>query len=216
MALKNSRLLVPMMPYMPRSMGASSLVKLKVKTSSQRYPIAHSNALRELNGVSLAAKHNLRFNGSRMLTTKSNSASTPSRSTSNSTPSAWITLEKRPTFQTQSRSDFLKNLSKKSSSNNVSCVSEKSQASTEKENDTSCTTSKSRDSINEEQQYIPNFILNSEEEEIAFLRSLGWDEDDKGDGCLTEEEIQEFYDKYAKLQRFGCDGAETDNHMTMC
>lgn len=104
-------------------------------------------------------------------------------------------MEKKPTFQTQSRRDFLKNLSKKSSSNDVSSVSEKSQASTEKENDTSCTTSKSRDSINEEQQYIPNFLLNSEEEEIAFLRSLGWDEDDKSEECLTEEEIQEFYDK---------------------
>ncbi|KAL5070290.1 hypothetical protein RYX36_021177 [Vicia faba] len=131
-----------------------------------------------------------------------------SRSTSNSTPSAWKTLEKRPTFQTQSRSDFLKNLSRKSSSNNASRVLE--------ENDViSCTAPSSRDSINEEQQYRTKFILSSEEEEIAFLRSLGWEEDNQDDECLTEEEIQEFYDKYGKLQRFGRDGAKSDNHISV-
>ncbi|CAI8617833.1 unnamed protein product [Vicia faba] len=213
-ALKKSRLLVPMMPYMPRSMGASSLVKLKVKTNPQRYPIPHSNALRELNGVSLAAKPNLRFNGSRTLTATSNATSASSGSTSNSTPSAWKTLEKRPTFQTQSRSDFLRNLSRKSSSNDASRVLEKSKASTE--NDISCTASSSRDSINKEQQCRTKFILSSEEEEIAFLRSLGWEEDNQDDECLTEEEIQEFYDKYGKLQLFERDGAESDNHVYVC
>ncbi|CAL5213722.1 unnamed protein product [Lathyrus oleraceus] len=206
-ALKKSRLLVPMMPYMPRSMGASSLVKLKVKTSPQWHPISHSgnshdfNALRELNGGSLATKHNLRFNGSRTLATTSNATSTSSSSKSVSTPSASITLEKKPTFQTQSRSDFLKNLSRKSASKDASRVLEKSKASTE--NEISCNTPESRDSTNEEQQYRANFILSSEEEEIAFLRSLGWEEDNKDnkdDECLTEKEIQDFYDKYGKLQ----------------
>ncbi|KAL5054625.1 hypothetical protein RYX36_035307 [Vicia faba] len=194
--------------------GASSLVKLKVKTNPQRYPIPHSNALRELNGVSLAAKPNLRFNGSRTLTTTSNATSASSRNTSNSTPSVWKTLEKRPTFQTQSRSDFLRNLSRKSSSNDASRVLEKFKANTE--NDISCTAPSSRDSINKEQQCRTKFILSSEEEEIVFLRSLGWKEDNQDDECLTEEEIQEFYDKYGKLQLFERDGAESDNHISVC
>ena len=50
-------------------------------------------------------------------------------------------------------------------------------------------------SNNGEKQTNP--ILNSEEEEIAFLRSLGWDENSEEDEALTEEEIQEFYEKYA-------------------
>lgn len=177
-------------------------MKLKVKTSPQWHPISHSgnshdfNALRELNGGSLATKHNLRFNGSRTLATTSNATSTSSSSKSVSTPSASITLEKKPTFQTQSRSDFLKNLSRKSASKDASRVLEKSKASTE--NEISCNTPESRDSTNEEQQYRANFILSSEEEEIAFLRSLGWEEDNKDnkdDECLTEKEIQDFYDK---------------------
>ncbi|CAK8544629.1 unnamed protein product [Lathyrus sativus] len=147
MTLKNSQLLVPMMPHLPRSMAASSLGKLKVKTSPQRHPISHSgnshdfNTLRELNDVSLATKHNVRFNGSRTLTTTSNATSASSSSTSISTPSAWMTLEKKPTLRTQSRRDFLKNLSRKSASKDASRVLEKSKASTK--NDISCTTPKS-------------------------------------------------------------------------
>lgn len=198
------------------------------------------SASRELHG----AKDNLSPNGSRVVrspvsTTASTSISSPSRSASNSTPSAWITLEKKPTFQTQSRSAFLKNLSRKSSSKKpsddvfsigMSCALEKSEAGTS--NDTSCLSLNSKDapsvdlsvensltennstiiarngndlgepskfSRNGEQQWSTNRVLYSEEEEIAFLRSLGWEESAGDDEGLTEEEIRDFYEKVCNL-----------------
>ncbi|XP_057497223.1 uncharacterized protein LOC130781864 isoform X2 [Actinidia eriantha] len=48
-----------------------------------------------------------------------------------------------------------------------------------------------------------NAILYSEEEEAAFLRSLGWEENTEEDEGLTEEEINSFYkkvDEYIKLK----------------
>lgn len=190
--------------------GAHPSSQIQKTTSGNSYDVSAS---RELNGVSLAAKDNLSPNGSRVVL-------------SNATTSAWITLEKRPTFQTQSRSDFLKNLSKKSSSKDTSCSLENSEASTR--NDTNCLTQKSRDaplvdisvvnsltehssnitaqngnvlgeplkySSNEEQQYITKPIFHSEDEEIAFLRSLGWEEGSEDDEGLTDEEIRDFYEK---------------------
>ncbi|KAJ9158649.1 hypothetical protein P3X46_024214 [Hevea brasiliensis] len=41
---------------------------------------------------------------------------------------------------------------------------------------------------------------NPDEEEAAFLRSLGWDENAGEDEGLTEEEISAFYEKYMKLR----------------
>ncbi|XAR53111.1 hypothetical protein NMG60_11021520 [Bertholletia excelsa] len=48
-----------------------------------------------------------------------------------------------------------------------------------------------------------NAVFGSEEEEAAFLRSLGWEENAGEDEGLTEEEISSFYrqmDKYTKLR----------------
>ncbi|KAL8116731.1 hypothetical protein AgCh_023036 [Apium graveolens] len=45
-------------------------------------------------------------------------------------------------------------------------------------------------------------ILCSEEEEAAFLRSLGWDENAGEDEGLTEEEIREFYRDASKVRAF--------------
>ncbi|XP_052205287.1 uncharacterized protein LOC127810083 isoform X2 [Diospyros lotus] len=45
-----------------------------------------------------------------------------------------------------------------------------------------------------------NAILYSEEEEAAFLRSLGWEENAGEDEGLTEEEITSFYKEYSKLK----------------
>lgn len=45
-------------------------------------------------------------------------------------------------------------------------------------------------------------ILCSEEEEAAFLRSLGWDENAGDDEGLTEEEINEFYRDASKVRAF--------------
>ncbi|PSS29180.1 Serine/threonine-protein kinase [Actinidia chinensis var. chinensis] len=50
---------------------------------------------------------------------------------------------------------------------------------------------------------ICNVVLRSEEEEAAFLRSLGWEENAGDDGGLTEDEINSYYkevDEYIKLR----------------
>lgn len=192
----------------------------KISSSNSR----NVSASRELNGVSLAAKDNLSPSRSRVVlsptgATTSTSISAPSRSTSNnSTPSVWMTSEKRPTFQTQSRSDFFKNLSRKSSSKNhcsdvcpsgMSCASEKSEAGTSTApcsvnslTESSCVTTENgavaskplKFSSNGEQQCSTNPVLYPDEE-IAFLRSLGWEESAGEDEGLTEEEIRDFYEK---------------------
>ncbi|KAG4391104.1 hypothetical protein AAZX31_05G113300 [Glycine max] len=273
LALKQSRLLIPVTPSTPRSLVSSSSEKSKVKTGQQQYPFSHSrrpnhslhgahlnldiqkissgNSLnvstsRELNGVSSASKDNLSPNSRVVLSpvgaTRSTSISAPSRSLSNnSTPSAWITLEKRPTFPIQSRNDFFKNLSRKSSVEkpcsdvlpiDMSCALEKSEASTRSVS--SCPILESRDaslvdtsavnmltdygstitengnaaneplklSSSSDKQDSSNPFPYADEDEIAFLRSLGWEESagDEYDEGLTEEEIQDFYEKYMKLK----------------
>jgi hypothetical protein len=178
--------------------------KSKVKTGLLRYLYSHFGnshdviALRELNGVS----------------PEFTAISTHSRNTSDSI---------------QSRSDFLKNLSRQSSSKDTSCALEKSEeASTT--NDTSRLTPNCRDAPlvdtsdansltehrsnitdkngnvfgeplkllgNVEQKHRIKPIIHSEEEEIAFLCSLGWEknsEEDDDEG-LTLAEILDFYDK---------------------
>ncbi|XP_022633009.1 uncharacterized protein LOC106752843 isoform X2 [Vigna radiata var. radiata] len=258
LALKQSRLLIPVTPSTPRSLAASSLEKSKAKTGRQQYPFysrrlgyslqgAHPNsdiqktssvnshnfsASRELNGVSSTVKDNLLSPNSRSSAapvgaSRSTSIAAHSRSlgNNNSTPSTWITVEKKPTFPTQSRNDFFKNLSRKSSMEKPS-----SEASTT--NVSSCPILKSRDAssvdssslnmvsdcssiitVNDnaaneplkpsssgENQHISNPFLFTEEEEIAFLRSLGWQESAGDDEGLTQEEIQNFYEKHMKLQ----------------
>ncbi|BAT74045.1 hypothetical protein LR48_Vigan464s001000 [Vigna angularis] len=272
LALKQSRLLIPVTPSTPRSLAASSLEKSKAKTGRQQYPFysrrlgyslqgAHPNsdiqktssvnshnfsASRELNGVSSVVKDNLLSPNSRSLAapvgaTRSTSIAAPSRSlgNNNSTPSSWITLEKKPTFPTQSRNDFFKNLSRKSSMEkpssdvlpiDMSCSSEKSEASTTnvssspilKSRDASSVDSSSLNTVSDcssiitvndnaaneplkpsssgENQHISNPFPFTEEEEIAFLRSLGWQESAGDDEGLTEEEIQNFYEQHMKLQ----------------
>ncbi|GAU24161.1 hypothetical protein TSUD_83960 [Trifolium subterraneum] len=53
----------------------------------------------------------------------------------------------------------------------------------------------SKFSSNEEKQHINKPIIHSEEEEIAFLRSLGWKENSDDDEGLTPEEILDFCNK---------------------
>ncbi|MCI30239.1 hypothetical protein A2U01_0051448 [Trifolium medium] len=55
-------------------------------------------------------------------------------------------------------------------------------------------------SSNVEQKHKTKPIIHSEEEEIAFLRSLGWEKnsEDVDDEGLTLEEILDFYDKHAQ------------------
>lgn len=270
LALKQSRLLIPVTPSprsLAASFSEKSKVKtgqqqypFYSRRPSHSLHGAHPNldiqktssgnfhnvsALRELNGVSSASKDNSSPNSRAVLSpigaTRSTSISAPSRSLgNNSTPSTWITLEKKPTFPTQSRNDFFKNLSRKSSlekpcsdvlSIDMPCALEKSEVSTRNVT-TSCPILKSRDpssvdaydvnmltdygsiitengnaaneplkpSSSGEKQHSSNLFPYPDEEEIAFLRSLGWEESEGDDEGLTEEEIQDFYVKYMKLK----------------
>ncbi|MED6209257.1 hypothetical protein PIB30_053074 [Stylosanthes scabra] len=222
LVLKQSRLLIPMTPLSPRYLVPSPCEKSKVKTGQQQYPFSYSRS-QELNGFSLAAKENSSPSRSRVIcptgATASTSVSSPSRSSSNnSIPSERMALEKRPTFQTQSRSDFFKNLSKKSSSRNshsdVSRALEKSEGGTSTATSANSLAESSsvitehaaagggkplKFSSNGGQQYSTNSVL-PPDEEIAFLHSLGWEESAGEDEGLTEDEIQDFYEKYLKLQ----------------
>ncbi|KAK7301291.1 hypothetical protein RJT34_12152 [Clitoria ternatea] len=56
-----------------------------------------------------------------------------------------------------------------------------------------------RISDNEEKESISNATIYPDEEEAAFLRSLGWEENSDEDEGLTEEEINAFYQEYKKL-----------------
>lgn len=135
-------------------------------------------------------------------------------------------LEKRPTSQAQSRNDFFNLMRKKSMSNSVSSDSsvENSQ-SVDTGTATSPSISDKHSEIeaplsiahisegntcngdacdehkhvisNGEEHPIPDPII-SEEEEAAFLRSLGWEENDD-EGGLTEEEINAFYKDLSKV-----------------
>ncbi|KAI4296281.1 hypothetical protein L6164_036250 [Bauhinia variegata] len=260
LAIKQSRLLVPITPSMPRALVVSPSEKSKVKTGQQQHlffssrPANHSprggparsdgpkttsdnsrivSPSRELTGLSSAEKDSLSPSGSRIVPGLSNNSS------NNANPALGGTLEKRATSQAKSRSDFFKSLSNKSSSRNPSsdtcssrmpCASESSEVITGNVTvlltqqfeeapsletsagtsltESSCTITDSGNacgeplkfSSNEMQQLSSKSILYPDEEEAAFLRSLGWEESAGEDEGLTEEEIKDFYEKYMKLQ----------------
>ncbi|CAJ1971822.1 unnamed protein product [Sphenostylis stenocarpa] len=54
-------------------------------------------------------------------------------------------------------------------------------------------------SNNEEKESIPCATVYPDEEEAAFLRSLGWEENSDEDEGLTEEEINAFYQEFKNL-----------------
>ncbi|XP_047180633.1 uncharacterized protein LOC124847235 [Vigna umbellata] len=54
-------------------------------------------------------------------------------------------------------------------------------------------------SDDEEKESIPCATIYPDEEEAAFLRSLGWEENSEGDEGLTEEEINAFYQECKNL-----------------
>ena len=204
------------------------------------------SASRELKGLSSATKVNFGPTGSGIVTSPIDATKTtfvsayPRSSSNNSKPAAWTTLERRPSSQAQSRSEFFKNLSRKSALKNPSsdvCPSGM-QFTSESEvvagKGAASPTPQSRDSTfmdtsavnslmasssiltdngnaggeplklsNNGQQHLstkPNHF--SEEEEAAFLRSLGWEENAGEDEGLTEEEIQDFYKKVTTLSKF--------------
>ncbi|KAJ8747389.1 hypothetical protein K2173_013091 [Erythroxylum novogranatense] len=126
-----------------------------------------------------------------------------------------LNVEKRP-LQGQSRSDFFNHLKKKTSMNSSTVIPETvSPSSKEKSYDVD----KAGIDAPPSPQYIQNGAqLNSNgsdfeeiqklpEADVAFLRSLGWEETSGEDEGLTEEEIRSFFQQHlssAKLKL--CDG----------
>ncbi|XVF36833.1 hypothetical protein REPUB_Repub19eG0092500 [Reevesia pubescens] len=143
-------------------------------------------------------------------------------------PIAGFTVEKRPSLaQTQSRNDFFNHLKKKTSTNtsaglpdldpNVSSsTTEKSEVTKElvsasataqaNENGTAATSNgdtcqeAQRFSEDGEKKMSSTAMVYTDEEEAAFLRSLGWEENSGEDEGLTEEEINAFYQECKKLR----------------
>lgn len=121
--------------------------------------------------------------------------------------------EKKPPSQAQNRNDFFNSLRKKTSSSsqeninhNLSCNAseppnlEKFDDASTKEKDVLSTSqlsvedgscSESCEVVEEPVQLVPD------EEEEAFLRSLGWEENDREE-ALTPEEIESFLSEYEK------------------
>ncbi|XP_051132711.1 uncharacterized protein LOC127252539 [Andrographis paniculata] len=134
-------------------------------------------------------------------------------------------LERRPTSQAQSRNDFFNSVRKKSmtessSAGSVSSVvvsssssdipsepeflcapsSERANHFAEMNGDLNCNGDsacvKQRNSSNQTNLPLSDLVF-SEEEEAAFLRSLGWEEN-TDEGGLTEEEINTFFQDFTK------------------
>ncbi|KAE8656305.1 cell wall protein AWA1-like isoform X2 [Hibiscus syriacus] len=139
-------------------------------------------------------------------------------------PIAGFTVEKRPSLaQTKSRNDFFNLLKKKTSSNTSAGLSvsdphisssptEKSEVTKEvvgasvtaHANEHAITSTSNGDVCQEPPRFSnddeKDFMVYPDEEEAAFLRSLGWEENSAEDEGLTEEEINAFYQEYMKLR----------------
>ncbi|XVE60392.1 hypothetical protein DITRI_Ditri05aG0125100 [Diplodiscus trichospermus] len=142
-------------------------------------------------------------------------------------PIAGFTVEKRPSLaQTQSRNDFFNLLKKKTSTNTSAGLSnsdphissstiEKSEvtkevcsaSSTAHANENGTAATSNGDTCQEVQRFSDGCenmssaaMVYPDEEEAAFLRSLGWEENSGDDEGLTEEEINAFYQEYMKLR----------------
>ncbi|XP_039003426.1 uncharacterized protein LOC120130195 [Hibiscus syriacus] len=141
---------------------------------------------------------------------------------------AGFTAEKRPSLaQTKSRNDFFNLLKKKTSSKTSAVLSdshhhiasstlEKSEvtkevvsaSSTSHANENGIAETNIGDSCQEDQRFADDSekdmgsasMIYPDEEEAAFLRSLGWEENSGEDEGLTEEEINAFYQEYMKLR----------------
>ncbi|GER24704.1 DNA polymerase epsilon subunit B2, partial [Striga asiatica] len=119
-------------------------------------------------------------------------------------------LEKRPTSQARSRNDFF-NLMRKKSMESPSPAADMANSSSpvgpgldknaeleamHEEKAERCNVDGNKYFVNGKKQQSCDPII-SEEEEAAFLRSLGWEENDE-EGGLTDEEISSFYKDLTK------------------
>lgn len=115
-----------------------------------------------------------------------------------------FSVEKRPLSQTQSRNDFFNLLKKKNSMNTSSVIPDSASVVSSPTSEKSCDANKEIVSAPTSPQGIKNGaeltgnggtfeeVQRFSEEEAAFLRSLGWEENSGEDEGLTEEEINAF------------------------
>ncbi|XP_047323435.1 uncharacterized protein LOC124927126 [Impatiens glandulifera] len=138
-----------------------------------------------------------------------------------------LTSEKKASFaHAQSRRDFFNLMRKKSSvvlqdtkeeasllsspsnninsevvvvaNNEISCCTVGITSVTSNGEDVSC--NNDDNDGDEKNTFVSGSTVSPDEEEVAFLRSLGWEENDGEDEGLTEEEINAFYEEYIKLR----------------
>ncbi|KAK8597208.1 hypothetical protein V6N12_065684 [Hibiscus sabdariffa] len=107
---------------------------------------------------------------------------------------AGFTVEKRPSAQTQSRNDFFNLLKKKTSAETSADHSDSHP------HISSSTSEKSEVTEEVVSASLTSHANENDEEEAAFLRSLGWEETSGEDEGLTEEEINAFYQEYMELR----------------
>ncbi|CAH9082074.1 unnamed protein product [Cuscuta europaea] len=231
LAIKQSRILIPVTPSAPKIMALNPSDRSKSKVLEPR-PQNHLPSPSHLSNHSVRAEGLATSDASKtsrkLLVLKptrerngvsfvSNTTSEPSRDVkaamttmqrSSSNPVSPTAAEGKPdkrlSSQARSRNDFFNLMRKKKSMGDSGASSE-----TLVDPDTSTPqyASQGQDSesdkkyvLNEEKMLIgnvkthpsPDALLCSEEEEAAFLRSLGWEEN-ADEGGLTEEEISAFY-----------------------
>ncbi|KAG8633042.1 hypothetical protein MANES_18G072900v8 [Manihot esculenta] len=122
-------------------------------------------------------------------------------------------VEKKPSMsQTQSRNDFFNLLKKKTLTNSSAALPDSASAVSCPTSEKSCEVSKEIVGAPTSPQVIKNGaeltsndcsreeVQRFSEEEAAFLRSLGWEENSGEDEGLTEEEINSFYQECMKLR----------------
>ncbi|KAI7747677.1 hypothetical protein M8C21_029015 [Ambrosia artemisiifolia] len=208
-------------PTTPRS----ATVKPDVSKTSNVGKLLILKPSRERNGMAPTAKDSLSPTGggnklpNSPLAVPSAVGTAPLKKSGNGTVA---NLEKRPSLQAQSRSNFFNLMRKKSmtSSNASSVASDTSSSNEPSENhgepvaseggpgspvvqqpsesmvDVTCNGDTcgevGRSTVNGKNHSGPDVILYSEEEEARFLRSLGWEETAEEEEGLTEEEISSF------------------------
>ncbi|KAL5715278.1 hypothetical protein ACHQM5_017117 [Ranunculus cassubicifolius] len=211
----------------------SSLQPAKIATNTSGMVAARSD------GGKLLVLKSARENGSSSATNiKDSSSPTAGRTSSNplslaagSSPtkshnsprpivSRTYSLEKKPiNSHAQSRNDFFNLMRKKTLANNSSSSSGNDSVVPVTNSDNKCSemeNSPQGSKMTSETQRLQNNGGENhscpDEEEAAFLRSLGWEEDAGEEEGLTQEEINAFYQEYMKLRPSSklCQGLELD------
>ncbi|XP_076959519.1 uncharacterized protein LOC143635617 [Bidens hawaiensis] len=224
LAVKQSRQLIPM-TSMPKVLAMSSSDKPKIRVGGQLQiqtshivsprPVSmHADVAKTSSSAYTVGKlHILKSSREKSSTTpiaKETSSPTGGDKLPNSPLAVPMnrkafTPEKRPSPQAKSRNDFFNLMMKKSMSNNSSSA-ESTKLVDGRPGEGG--TDGGGESITKNGKN--DFILYPEEEEVRFLRSLGWEETTEEEGGLAEEEIDSFYRDVSKYvnSRMGFKGIQ--------